>query len=116
MWLCATVTGTLRHHLLRARLVLSLLRLDGDNRVQQIHIAYGGMAATPKRARAVEAALAGQSWTMHTVEEALDAYASDFQPISDMRASADYRMLVARNLLKRFFMETTSGLAGGKAA
>ena len=92
------------------------LRLEGDNRVQQIHIAYGGMAATPKRARAVEAALAGQSWTMHTVEEALDAYASDFQPISDMRASADYRMLVARNLLKRFFMETTSGLAGGKAA
>ena len=48
--------------------------------------------------------------------EALDAYASDFQPITDMRASADYRMLVARNLLKRFFMETTSGLAGGKAA
>ena len=93
-----------------------LLRLDGDNRVQQVHIAYGGMAATPKRARAVEAALAGQPWTMAAVEAALDAYATDFQPISDMRASAGYRMLVAQNLLRRFFMETTAGLAGGKAA
>ena len=93
-----------------------LLRLDGDNRVQQVHIAYGGMAATPKRARAVEAALAGQPWTMAAVEAALDAYATDFQPISDMRASAGYRMLVAQNLLRRFFMETTAGQAGGKAA
>ena len=50
------------------------------------------------------------------VEAALDAYATDFQPISDMRASAGYRMLVAQNLLRRFFMETTAGLAGGKAA
>ena len=62
------------------------------------------MAATPKRAKAVEAALLGQPWTLSTVETAMEAYPSDFQPISDMRASADYRMLAAKNLLKRFFL------------
>jgi len=75
-----------------------------DGLVRAARIAYGGMAATPKRARAVEAALVGQPWTLATVEGAMDAYPSDFQPISDMRASAEYRMLAARNLLKRFFL------------
>ena len=70
-------------------------------------IAYGGMAATPKRAFAVEAALIGRPWTMETVEAAVCAYEADYAPISDMRASAHYRMLVARNLLKRFFIETS---------
>jgi xanthine dehydrogenase small subunit len=75
-----------------------------DNAVVSARIAYGGMAATPKRARAVEAALLGQPWTAATVESAMEAYPSDFQPISDMRASAEYRMLAAKNLLKRFFL------------
>ena len=86
------------------------LTLDGD-RVAAIRIAYGGMAATPKRARAVEAALLGRRWSMETVEAALPAYEADYAPLSDMRASAQYRMLAAKNLLKRFFLETagTSG-------
>jgi xanthine dehydrogenase small subunit len=75
--------------------------------VQSARIAYGGMAATPKRAKAVEAALTGRPWTMETVEAALPAYEQDYAPISDMRASAEYRMLAAKNLLKRFFLETT---------
>jgi xanthine dehydrogenase small subunit len=70
-------------------------------------IAYGGMAATPKRARAVEAALLGQPWAPETVEAAQAAYAQDYQPLTDMRASAEYRLLAAKNLLLRFFMETT---------
>ncbi len=74
--------------------------------VGMARIAFGGMAATPKRAKAVEAALVGKPWTMATIEEALDSFGEDFQPISDMRASADYRLLTARNLLKRFFLET----------
>ena len=78
-----------------------------DGRVASARIAYGGMAATPKRARAVEAAIEGRPWTLATVEEALPAYDTDFQPISDMRASAEYRMLAAKNLLKRFYLETT---------
>ncbi|WP_332700676.1 xanthine dehydrogenase small subunit [Devosia sp.] len=75
--------------------------------VGMARIAFGGMAATPKRARAVEAALVGKAWTMETVEAAIAAFAEDYQPISDMRASADYRLLAAQNLLRRFFLETT---------
>lgn len=75
--------------------------------IGMVRIAFGGMAATPKRAKAVEAALVGKPWTMETVEAALPAFAEDYQPISDMRASAEYRLLTAQNLLKRFFLETS---------
>jgi xanthine dehydrogenase small subunit len=82
-----------------------------DGTVASVSIAYGGMAATPKRAKAVEAALVGKPWTMETIGQALPAYERDFTPISDMRASAEYRMLTAKNLLRRFFLET-SGTEG----
>lgn len=85
------------------------LTLAADGTVSSIRIAYGGMAATPKRAKAVEAALLGKPWTEAAVEAALDAYAQDFTPLTDMRASAEYRMLAARNLLRRFFAETQGG-------
>ncbi|MBX3598057.1 MAG: xanthine dehydrogenase small subunit [Rhizobiaceae bacterium] len=75
--------------------------------VTSIRIAYGGMAATPKRARSVEAALLGKSWNEATIEAALDAFAADFSPLTDMRATAEYRALAARNLLVRFHAETT---------
>ena len=79
--------------------------------VASARIAYGGMAGTPKRARAVETSLVGNPWTLATVEAAMEAYQADFTPLSDMRASAEYRMLSARNLLKRFFLETTGAAA-----
>jgi xanthine dehydrogenase small subunit len=82
------------------------LTLAEDGTVASIRIAYGGMAETPMRATAVEGSLAGKPWTAQTVEQALDGYAIDFRPIADMRASADYRMLASRNLLRRFFAET----------
>jgi len=85
------------------------LKLAADGTVESIRIAYGGMAATPKRAAAVEAALAGKPWTAEAVEAALPLYKSDFTPISDMRASAEYRMLTAKNLLRRFHLFTTEG-------
>jgi xanthine dehydrogenase small subunit len=75
--------------------------------VGMVRIAFGGMAATPKRALAVEAALVGRPWTHETVEAAIAAFAADYQPITDMRASAEYRLLAAQNLLRRFFLETT---------
>src|SRR5690554_2442393 len=78
-----------------------------DGVVDSARIAFGGMAATPKRAAAVEAMLVGQPWTQSTIDAAVAAFAEDYQPISDMRASADYRLLSAQNLLKRFFLETT---------
>ena len=79
--------------------------------VASARVAFGGMAAIPKRATAVETALEGKPWTMATVEAALPEFAADFQPISDMRASAGYRLQVARNLLVRYFHETTSDAA-----
>jgi xanthine dehydrogenase small subunit len=87
------------------------LSLAEDGTVAAIHIAYGGMAATPKRARAVEAALLGRPWTEETVEAAMEKYTDDFQPLTDMRATAEYRALAARNLLMRFYLETTLSAA-----
>jgi xanthine dehydrogenase small subunit len=85
-------------------------------RVAAARIAFGGMAATPKRARAVEAALLGRPWTLTTIEAALPAFAADFQPISDMRASAGYRLQAARNLLLRYFEEDRRPLAATRIA
>ncbi len=83
------------------------LTLASDGTVADIRIAYGGMAATPKRATAVEKALIGKVWTEATVEAAMAEYANDFTPLTDMRATAEYRALAARNLLLRFYVETT---------
>ena len=83
------------------------LALGDDGTVASVRIAYGGMAATPKRAPAVEAALVGRPWTQASVEAAMAACEADFSPLTDMRATAGYRALVARNLLLRFFLETT---------
>ncbi|WIY51909.1 xanthine dehydrogenase small subunit [Devosia sp. YIM 151766] len=80
--------------------------LDDKGMVEMARIAFGGMAAIPKRASAVETALLGMPWTMESVEAALPAFAEDYQPLSDMRASAEYRLLAAQNLLKRFYLET----------
>ncbi len=78
-----------------------------DGRVADVRIAYGGMAAIPKRARECERALLGQSWTRATIEAGMAALGSDFSPITDWRASADYRAQVARNLLRKLFIETS---------
>ena len=84
--------------------------VDGG-RVTAARIAFGGMAATPKRAAAVEAALLDQPWTEATITAALPAYAEDFQPLSDMRASAEYRLSAARNMLRRYWLERETGAA-----
>jgi len=74
--------------------------------VASARLAYGGMAATPKRASKAEAALIGKPWSQETVERAMVALADDFMPLSDMRASANYRMLSAQNLLMKLYLET----------
>jgi len=74
-----------------------------DGTVTSARIAFGGMAGIPKRAAAVESALTGQHWTAATVAAAIPAFAQDFTPLSDMRASASYRLTVAQNLLWRAF-------------
>ena len=81
------------------------IELDGGL-VKTVRLAYGGMAGTVKRAALAEAALVGQPWSQATVNAAKAALAQDFKPLSDMRASADYRLQVAQNLLQRFWLET----------
>lgn len=76
-----------------------------DSLVASARIAFGGMAGTPKRAAAVEAALTGQPWSEGTINAAIPAFAEDFTPLSDMRASAEYRLKAAQNMLWRAFHE-----------
>ncbi len=82
------------------------LKLDRDNRVAEISLVYGGMAAIPKRAQYVEKALVGQLWDEAAVTRAMKVFNQDYSPISDVRASAEYRLLAAQNLLRRFYLFT----------
>ncbi len=77
-----------------------------DGVVAQVSIGAGGVAATPARARQTEAALRGRPWTAETVQAGVAALRAEFQPISDMRASAAYRQAVLGNLLQRFWLES----------
>lgn len=74
-----------------------------DNTVTEARIAFGGMAGVPKRASHVEAAMVGKDWSLETVTKAARAFDQDFEPMTDMRASAEYRLTTARNMLLRHF-------------
>jgi xanthine dehydrogenase small subunit len=77
-----------------------------DGVVADARIAFGGMAGIPKRATTVEAALIGQPWTATTIATAKTKFDADFTPLTDMRASAEYRLETARTLLERYFAES----------
>lgn len=85
------------------------LELDGK-KVVAFTMACGGLAATIKRALNCEAAIVGQPWNERTIARAMQALADDFAPIKDMRASAEYRLRAAQNLLRRFYLETTGAI------
>jgi xanthine dehydrogenase small subunit len=90
-----------------------MLSLDGET-ITAARIAFGGMAGTPKRARAAEAALAGASLAnVSSWGAGLHALRDDYQPMTDQRATADYRSLVARNLLAKALLEMAGADAGG---
>ncbi len=78
-----------------------------NGNVTAARISFGGMAGTPQRAPQVEAALIGRTWTVETVSHATDLFSDDYTPMSDMRASAAYRLQTAQNLLHRYFAEMT---------
>lgn len=83
------------------------LVLNDDGAVRSVRVAFGGMAATPTRAPRCEAALMAGRWDEATLCNAMAALDEDFEPLDDMRASKAYRRLVARNLLRKFHLETT---------
>ena len=80
--------------------------LNADDRVVQARLAYGGVAATPARATAVEASLVGKPWNEKTVREAKASLQTTFKPLDDLRASAAYRNRLVGNLLEKFYFET----------
>lgn len=81
-----------------------LVEREGS-RVSSARIAYGGMAGIPKRAAAAEAALVATGWSADGIAAATEALGQDFTPLTDMRASADYRLKAAGAMLGRYFDE-----------
>jgi len=78
-----------------------------DGIVTAARIAFGGMAGTPKRANHAEAALLGQPWIETNCLAAAEQLDHDFTPLTDWRATSEYRMLVAKNLFRRFWLENS---------
>lgn len=72
------------------------------------NLAFGGMAATPKRATRCEAALMGKLWCEETVRQAAGNLTRDFAPLTDWRATKEYRGQVAQNMLLRFYLENSA--------
>jgi len=77
-----------------------------DARVMRASVGLGGVAATPVRAMQTEAALTGQTWTHDAITQAKAVLRGEFQPISDLRASATYRVQVLEGLMERFWLES----------
>ncbi|MGI9337016.1 MAG: xanthine dehydrogenase small subunit [Gammaproteobacteria bacterium] len=88
-------------------LLLALYLRRKNDKITSAVVVAGGMAETPRRAFCTERALCGKEWSMQTFAEAGDALAKDFSPVNDARASKQYRMRAAANLLLRFANETT---------
>ena len=76
-----------------------------NKKIKDIKIAYGGMAAIPKRAFYCEKMLLNSSFSEDIILKAQKSLEKDFQPIDDMRASKDYRVEIAKNLLTKCFVE-----------
>lgn len=87
----------------------NIKRVEGV--ITAARLAFGGMAEIPRRAAACEAALIGQALTPAALENACRALEQDFQPLSDARASAAWRMQLAKNLLRRYFHQLNGELA-----
>jgi len=82
-----------------------------DGAITDARIAFGGMAATPKRATNAEAALVGAAWSEATLLNAAARLGADFSPLTDWRASSEYRLQVSKNLFRRFWLEHEDGAA-----
>ncbi|MCY4301057.1 MAG: xanthine dehydrogenase small subunit [Aestuariivita sp.] len=76
-----------------------------DSVVSDARIAFGGLAGIPKRATTMEKSLINQPWTKETITNAMPSIAIDFSPLTDMRASAEYRLHTAQNMLMRVWLE-----------
>jgi len=76
-----------------------------NNKISKAKLVYGGMAAIPSRAKSVEKELLKKPFSEDNFAKAALSIPADFTPINDVRATAQYRILLAQNLLKRFYCE-----------
>jgi xanthine dehydrogenase small subunit len=84
------------------------LDLDDEGRVARLQVAYGGIAAVPLRALALEQLALGRPWDAETLGVLQEAAQHLGTPLSDHRASAAYRRAMVSNLLARFFWDTST--------
>lgn len=82
-----------------------------EDKITAARIAFGGMAATPKRATCAEAALVGADWSEATLINAATRLGDDFKPLTDWRASSEYRLQVSKNLFRKFWLDQQSDSA-----
>jgi xanthine dehydrogenase iron-sulfur cluster and FAD-binding subunit A len=94
-------------------IVAAAFTIDLDDRQHILHarLAYGGVAATPVRAIAVEEMLIGKSWNRATVQQAKSSLRNTFTPLTDLRGSAEYRQLLVANLFEKFFVEMADAMS-----
>ena len=76
-----------------------------NKKIKNIRIAYGGMSSIPKRAINCEKTLLNSNFSEAVIVKATKILEKDFDPIDDMRASRNYRMKIAKNLLLKCFLE-----------
>ena len=89
--------------------VIAAFRLQiNENTISGIRIAFGGMAEIPKRAKSCENAILNNEWTEQNAHQAGQLVALDFSPLSDHRATKDYRLCVAANLFTRLYRDLTN--------
>lgn len=81
--------------------LMALVIEHDDTHIKSVSSGFGGMAAIPKSAPALEAALTGQPLSLASFEQAGADISKDFQPLNDVRASADYRIAVTQGLLQK---------------
>jgi xanthine dehydrogenase small subunit len=89
---------------------------EAGGMIERARIGVGGVAATPIRAFAAEAALIGREWSLATVTAAAEVLADEGTPLDDHRASARYRVAMLRSSLLRLYAENTRNDLGGVAA
>ncbi|MDB4945395.1 MAG: putative xanthine dehydrogenase [Labilithrix sp.] len=91
-----------------------VVEVDAADVVRHVRLAYGGVAATPVRARKAEAFLLGKPWTSATVEEATELLLTDLTPIGDHRSGAEFRRDLVGSLLRKFHAGETSAAQDAK--
>ncbi|HEX9986440.1 MAG TPA: FAD binding domain-containing protein [Thermoanaerobaculia bacterium] len=83
-----------------------LLRRD-DSRISAIRIAYGGVGPLVLRLPRTEAFLSGKPFALDVLDEAGEIAREEITPISDVRGSRDFRLQLARNVLKKFYYDVS---------